>query len=366
MRAILTATLFSFFYLVYQRCRPEPDFSLLLPAGVARDVEDVQSIITITRSQGRDDIAKDGEQHDADDGSMGEDDGYPDDISLDEEYMDYLRALEPIPKKVHMFFPDKDYWREDQEEEKEKPILPFVEHSILSLMKLNPDWNVTVYDDDMIDDVIRKAADSNLIPREERDLLVGAKGDDGNVTRYAAHIVERSDIARLILMYTEGGFYIDVDRLISKRMEDVIEPNTRLCLPTFNDVNFCQDLMCGSRSNKLFLSMIRDATNRRLPLERRQGWVKGGSLFELGPVLYNRHVRDHVFKGEGNTHEWETSDLRKLFRRSGGVIATKKELRCNDGFLVDDSLPKCYERAELYDKYGMKSWAPQIDALWNK
>ena len=111
----------------------------------------------------------------------------------------------------------------------EDPI-PFVEHSILSLMKLNPDYNVTIYDDEMVDNVIRKAVHSNLIHIEECNLLVGVKEDEGTVIHQAA-LVERSDIARLILMYTEGGFYIDADRLISKKISDVILPKTRLCLP---------------------------------------------------------------------------------------------------------------------------------------
>lgn len=132
-------------------------------------------------------------------------------IKLNRIYLDHLQSLKPIPKKVHMFFPDKDYWRKD------KP-LPFVEHSILSLMKLNPDWNVTVYDDAMIDEIIKNAGNASIIPKEEVDILLDA------------HIVERTDIARLLLMYSEGGMYIDIDRLNNKMISDVIHKNTRLCL----------------------------------------------------------------------------------------------------------------------------------------
>ena len=286
----------------------------------------------------------------------------PNDISLNRKYLKYLQSLDPIPKKVHIFFPDKNYWR------KGEPI-PFVEHSILSLMKLNPEWNVTVYDDDMVDDIIRKGADSNIIPMEESKLLLGIKDDDGRVIQRAAHIVERSDIARLILMYTEGGFYIDADRLISKKISDVLHDNTRLCLPTFNDVNFCQDLMCTARHNKLFLSMINDATNIRLPQKRREGWIKGGSLFDLGPVLYNRHIFIHVFGGDESTYEKirdeKVSVPRQMLESSSdGIIVTKKETGCDDGLLVDDNLSECYERDTLYNKYNMNPWGQQVDALW--
>lgn len=132
----------------------------------------------------------------------------------------------------------------------------------------------------MIDNIIHNAAESNIIPKEELEILLGTK-DDTKPIRESAHIVEKSDLARLVLMYTEGGFYLDVDRLVNKRIEDVIQPNTRLCLPTSNDANFCQDLMCTAPKNELFLSIIRDATNMRLPLKRRKGWCKGGALFEM-------------------------------------------------------------------------------------
>ena len=143
-------------------------------------------------------------------------------------------------------------------------------------MKLNPDWNVTVYDDEMIDStVIKSAANAQLIMQEEVTTLVGIKDSNGEYIQRPAHIVERSDIARLLLMYTEGGFYIDADRLVNKRLQDVINiTNTRLCLPTFNDVNFCQDLQCSGPNNSMFLSMIEEASSTRLQMERRQGWIR--------------------------------------------------------------------------------------------
>mmetsp|Transcript_15150 Transcript_15150/g.32132 ORF Transcript_15150/g.32132 Transcript_15150/m.32132 type:complete len:457 (-) Transcript_15150:388-1758(-) len=295
-------------------------------------------------------------------------------ISLNKNYLKYLSSLEPIPQKVHIFFPDKNYWNKEPSKS-----FPFVEHSILSLKKLNPDWNVTVYDDAMIDDVIRNAAHLNLISREERDILVGKKdggggGSGGNdvVVHKGAHVVERSDIARLLLMYTEGGLYLDSDRLVSKSMEDVIpRPSaTRMCLPTFNDVNFCQDLICSSRGNDLFLDMIKEASKIRVAAKRRNGWIKAGGLYDLGPVLYNRHILIRVFGEDEKTFDKCGNDDFSLARDmivtdSDEVIITAKETRCNDALLTDQaSLPKCYGREDLYDAYGMKSWAVEVNAIW--
>ncbi|KAL9182430.1 hypothetical protein ACHAXT_013082 [Thalassiosira profunda] len=283
-------------------------------------------------------------------------------LALNKKYLDYLQSLDPIPRKVHMFFPDKDYWRKE-------PINPFVEHSILSLKKLNPEWNVTVYDDDMVDDVIRRGADANIIPKEECELLVGSKDDEGNVVHEPAHIVERSDIARLLLMFMEGGLYLDADRLISKKIEDAIQPNTRLCLPTHNDINFSQDLQCTAQGNEMFLAMIKEASTIRIPLERRWGWIKGGNLFDLGPNLYNRHIFIYLFGGDKDTHKkYENYAVPRTLieEHADGVIVTKKEAECNDGFLVDASLPKCYGRGGLYAQYGMKAWGPLVNARWAK
>lgn len=287
-------------------------------------------------------------------------------IPVNQTFIEHLKSLQSFPKKVHVFFPDKNYW-------KAEPVLPFVQHSIMALKSLNPDWNVTVYDDNDVDNIIRKAAKENVISQEECNILVGGK--DG-----VAHIVERSDIARLILMYMEGGLYIDADRLISKELSSVIHPNTKLCLPTHNDVNFAQDLMGTSPGNKLFLSMIRKASNRRMkggrnkgPLERRQGWIDGGSLFDMGPPLYNIEILKIVFVGltESDYHDNRSSSehLFTLLRESlmqlrDGLIVTGKEVDCSHGLLVDDSIGSCLDRSELYAKYHMTPWAEEVNARW--
>jgi hypothetical protein len=47
----------------------------------------------------------------------------------------------------------------------------------------------------------------------------------------------------------------------------------------------------------MFLSMILEASSIGLPLERTQGWAKGGALFDLGLPLYNKQIWMHVFEG---------------------------------------------------------------------
>lgn len=246
--------------------------------------------------------------------------------------------------------------------------MPFVQHSIIALKTLNPDWNVTVYDNNDVDEIIRTGGREGIISQEEVDILVGTATNGTE----AAHIVERSDIARLILMYTQGGFYLDADRLISIPMDKVVQQNTKLCLPTYGDVNFCQDLQCTSPKNDLFLAMIRDCSNIRMktgpnggPLERRKGWSKGGSLFDMGPVVYNRNILNLVFEGvtyDDIDKRGGYTKARESLVNSDGLILTKKDSAL-DGLLVDNSI-QGYDRGSLYRAYDMKPWAAAVDAVW--
>lgn len=282
-------------------------------------------------------------------------------IKLNQTYLSHLRTLAPLPKKVHILFPDRHYDVTHAE-------LPFVQHSIIALKKLNPGWNVTVYDNDDVDEVIRHGGREGILSQEEVDILVGTATNGTE----AAHIVERSDIARLILMYTQGGFYLDADRLVSIPMSKIVQENTKLCLPTYDDVNFCQDLQCTSPKNELFLAMIRDCSNIRMkkgpnggPLERRKGWSRGGALFDMGPVVYNRNILSMVFEGvsyDDIGKHGGYAKARESLVNSDGLILTKNDSP-PDGLLLDDTIQK-YDRGALYNAYGMRGWASAVDAIW--
>lgn len=284
-------------------------------------------------------------------------------ISLNNTFLEHLQSLDPIPKHVHIFFPDNEYYRR-------QPILPFVSHSIISLMNLNPDWNVTVYNDTMIDRVIQRAGDIGIISNKEVNMLVGVEGEEEG-QKQTAHIVERSDIARLVLMYQHGGIYLDVDRLVSRKFADFITPSTRLCLPTHFDINFAQDILCSSPGNEMFLSIIQRASKIRLESERRKGWTKGGLLFEMGPPLYNSQILMNVFGMDSDAYDRLKGDegffvqARGAIAAQEGTIITKLESDyCNDTLVLDDSFSVCPPREELYERYGMTPWAEEVDALW--
>jgi len=287
-------------------------------------------------------------------------------IALNNTFLEHLQSLDPIPKHVHMFFPDKEYYQR-------KPILPFVSHSIISLINLNPDWNLTVYNDTMIDRVIQRAGDFGIISKEEVDVLIGVEGEvEGQ--KQTAHIVERSDIARLVLMYQQGGIYLDVDRLVSRKFADFITQSTRLCLPTHFDINFAQDILCSSPGNEMFLSIIQRASKIRLESERRKAvnaaWTQGKAVFEMGPPLYNSQILMNVFGMDSEAYDRLRGD-EGFFAQARGAIAAQETIitklesdYCNDTLVLDDSFSVCPPREELYERYGMTPWAEDVDALW--
>lgn len=281
-------------------------------------------------------------------------------FKLNNTFLEHLQSLDPIPKKVHIFFPDKEYFLKE-------PILPFISFSIISLINLNPEWNVTVYDDEMISKVIQNAGDAGIISKKEMDVLIGEGGH-----KQTAHIVERSDIARLLLIYTEGGIYIDVDRLVSKKFADFITPSTRLCLPTHFDINFSQDVMCSSRGNEMFLSIIRRASTIRMESERRNGWTKGSSLYDMGPPLYNAQILMSVFGMDSEMYDRHGGEKGFFAQARGAILLTSRDTiitkresdYCNDTLVLDDSIPVCPGREGLYERYGMTPWSEEVDALW--
>lgn len=283
-------------------------------------------------------------------------------FTVSSNFIRQLQSLDRIPRKVHIFFPDKEFAN------KPDPT-PIVQQGILNLKRLNPNWNVTVYDDSDIDVIIRDATE--ILSQQERDILLGQPDGKGG-WKNGAHVVEKTDLARLILMYTQGGLYMDVDRVVNVKLDDLFGPNARMCLPTLYDTNFMQDVMCSSAKNPVFLEAIKSQSQIRLmggkdggPLERRGGWAKTDDLFHMGPPTYNRIVSRIVF-GKDNAIPKGDQILkaRAAIEKTNGVIVTKREEWC-DGLLVTPYEGcKAVNRGALYKQYNLTGWNDAVKARW--
>lgn len=287
-------------------------------------------------------------------------------IWVKESYLEYLRTLGPIPRKVHIFFPDKKFLEHTE--------FPMIKNGVRALVDQNPGWKLRIYDDADIDSLIANATD--LLPEQERGILLGSNGQG------AAHIVEKTDIARLIVMYNEGGLYTDYDRAFNIPLDQVLRsgPGASLCLPTFHDKDFMQALMCSAPKNYLFKETINRATEKRLkggpnntPMERRRGWLRRDDLLSLGPPTYNAAVSYVVFdgpllmkSGEPQASPNHMALARAAIDDTNGVIVTKLDTGC-DGLLSNSSngCPRV-NKAEVQQFFGMQEWSPQIRKHWGE
>jgi len=286
-------------------------------------------------------------------------------IWVKQKYMDYLKTLGPIPRIVHILFPNKTFVEHNE--------FNMVKFGIGKLIEQNPDWELRIYDDADIDGLIANATD--LLPLEERNLLLGANG------KGAAHIVEKTDIARLIVMYNFGGLYSDFDRIFNVPLDNVLRSGpAALCLPTFRDDDFMQSLMCSAPKNQLFQQTIQIATEKRIhggpnntPMERRDGWLRRDALLSLGPPTFNLAVSDLVFEGPLMTKPGEPQASRKhmalaraAIQETNGLIVTAVDTGC-DGFFSKSSngCPPVNKR-EVQKFFGMREWSPQVKERWNE
>ena len=139
-----------------------------------------------------------------------------------------------------------------------------IKNGIYNLKKMNPEWNFIINDDNEVDTYIKKH-----IPIEDYNLIKDR------------HIVEKTDLWRLLKIYNEGGMYMDIDRLYNLSLNDLIgkhKTNIRCILPTYKNFDFAQDIMISASKNKIFKKAI------EINLEKRRNGEK--NICEMGPGTF--------------------------------------------------------------------------------
>lgn len=168
-----------------------------------------------------------------------------------------------IPKVIHIAWKDKKVIESES---------PLILNGLRNLIKLNPDWEVKVYDDNDIDHYLKECLSTS-----DYDLIKDK------------HIVEKSDLWRLFKLYLEGGMYVDIDRFCNVRLSDVLNDNALCVLPTCLDNDFSQDIMISCPGNRIYETAIQLVLQRR-----REGHT---STYFLGPQTF-MHSVTYVLCGE--------------------------------------------------------------------
>ena len=174
-----------------------------------------------------------------------------------------LKHLEPIPKNLFISWKNKNFYDSQN---------PLILNGIGNFKNINPDWRIHLYDDKEVDDYLQK----NLKERDYKRIK----------TR---KIVEKVDLWRLLIIYEKGGMYMDLDRFYNKDINKIIKnkKKMKMCLPTYKNMNFSQDIIISSPKNPIILSAINLNTKRR---------IKGShNIVYLGPSTYMHALSKKIY-----------------------------------------------------------------------
>lgn len=160
-----------------------------------------------------------------------------------------------IPKIIHMSWKTKDIVHSQDE---------LIQRGLHNLIALNPEWQLDISTDEEVDEYLQTVLGSDYY-------LVKDIG-----------IVPQTDLWRLFKLYTEGGLYIDIDRLCNISLSDILDENTKCVLPTCEDNDFSHDFMLSAPSNPIFACTIDLYLNRR-----KEGYT---NVYMLGPQTYMHAV----------------------------------------------------------------------------
>ena len=197
-----------------------------------------------------------------------------------------LSELGPIPRVLHVTFTSPLNINASTN--------PLIVSGLQAFAALNPTWRIMVSSDEEVERYLRK-----YLPASEHVLLDGL------------HIVEKTDIWRLLKLYREGGLYMDIDRPVTIDVASVLSSNmTRLLLPTVHwgffahgqPFDFAQDLMCTAPGNPLFATALRHVLSQRHSCRARCGHCPRGaahaelcSTLDFGPGAFFRAVTAHLW-----------------------------------------------------------------------
>ena len=141
---------------------------------------------------------------------------------------------------------------------------------------------------------------------------------------------EVCELSATELMVTE--FHNNINR-------HVIDANTRMLLPTANDINFAQDVVCTAPGNDIVKALIEEQSKIRLhggpgqtPLERKAGWVRSSGVMSMGPSLYFSILSKQIF-GRELRGDFDVIAARRAIRQQWPLLITKKEMWC-DGLVI--------------------------------
>jgi hypothetical protein len=231
-----------------------------------------------------------------------------------------------IPKIAHIAWKTKDVIHSQS---------PIILNGLKNLINLNPDWTVTIYDDNDVDEYLR-----GILNKRDYNLIKDI------------HIVEKTDLWRLFKLYNEGGLYMDIDRFYNIPLSNIITDGIKCVLPTCLDWDFSQDFMLTEPKNPIQAKTI------ELILERRYAGHK--NVFFLGPQTYMHAVTSVLFGEMINTNPGveKFTEMRKHLEQIT-FIKTYREHPPHDTIVYKGNGDMDWEKLkkEFYAEANIKHWS---------
>jgi mannosyltransferase OCH1-like enzyme len=211
---------------------------------------------------------------------------------------------------------------------------PMIQNGLHNLIKLNPDWKVTVYTPTEIDNYLKE-----VLSESNYDLVKNR------------HFVSKIDLWRLFKLYFEGGFYMDIDKMVNIPLEDIIGDRITWVLPTTKDYDFSCDVLLSAPGNIVFKNCFEMYLNRLA-----NGWT---NQYFLGPQTY-MHAVSYTLLGEIINTDPGEDQFKRLRDRIAELpfVSTYREVPFNDMLLYRGTEGDILEeiKRDFYKKEGVKHW----------
>lgn len=198
-----------------------------------------------------------------------------------------------IPKKIHIAWKHKNFLE-----------APFniVKYGAKQLKDLNPTWSFEISDDNDIEVYLQDNLSSS----------------DYNLLKHR-HIVEKTDVWRLLKIINEGGLYMDIDRYCDQSLDNLLTNEIECVLPTFKDIDFSQDIMLSCPQHEIHKAALSLNLARR-----REGCT---DVLSLAPITYF-HAATKVLLGI-SINRYPTieqfKELRNIIDSDPGLITYREE-----------------------------------------
>jgi mannosyltransferase OCH1-like enzyme len=173
-----------------------------------------------------------------------------------------------IPKIIHQIYLGFDGPVEDK---------PTFIKSIKSIKEIMPDWEYKIWSEKDIKTLIYNRM-PNFLPFYEN----------------LKHQIQKVDIGRYVILLYEGGFYMDMDIIVKKRFDDLL--NNKLLFYEYNKNNrhFEIDFIGSEKNNNFWIQIINQSIidyKMKLKIPVYNNWKARFVMQTTGPYFFDRTIK---------------------------------------------------------------------------